>query len=126
MNIIKSPLGILDSTLKSLKTHTSNNPLPKEVILQKINLLELSNRDRRLIFDKLFKDGYVDKLEGRIPEEYFITFNGLLFLEKGGYTKEDSRKKIEFLFKRLSNIILVIASIIGAVYSVFKICNFIK
>ena len=66
-------LKILDNTLKSLKDNTDIHPLPKEVVLQRVNLLnQLSNRNIRLVFDKLKEDRYIDIISINDLDNYFI------------------------------------------------------
>jgi len=113
---------ILDSTLESLKDNTETNPLPKEFVLQKVNLLnELSKRDIRLVFDKLKIDKYIDVMFIDELYQYYITFNGLLFLQKGGYTKEENIENTNLRFKKILNFVLFIASLTGILYSVLQI-----
>jgi len=121
-------LKILDSTLESLKDNTETNPLPKEFVLQKVNVLnELSKRDVRLVFDKLKIDKYIDVMIIDELDQYYITFNGLLFLQRGGYIREESVKKTNLRFKKILNIILLLASIVSIAYSLTQICeNFCK
>lgn len=115
-------LKILDDTLKSLEKHTDKNPLPKEVLLQRINLLDkLSNRDIRLVFDKLKADGFIDVMDSIGLDSYFITFNGLLLLQNGGYEKKQSIINTNLNFKKILNAFLLIASVLGSIYTVIQI-----
>lgn len=115
-------LKILDSTLKSLKDNTDNHPLPKEVILQRVNLLnQLSDRNVRLVFDKLKEDRYIDVILINDFDNYFITFNGLLFLQNGGYERQENIIKTNLRFKKISNAFLLIASVFGSIYTIIQI-----
>ena len=115
-------LKILDETLKSLKDNTDKTPLPKEVILQRVNILnQLSERDIRIVFDKLKTDAFIDEMELHNLDNYFITFNGLLFLQKGGYEKKESIINTNFRFKKILNAFLLIASVLGSIYSIIQI-----
>lgn len=117
-----SYLRILDNTLKSLKNHTDIHPLPKEILLQRINLLDkLSNRDIRLVFNKLKNDGYIDVLDSNGLDSYFITFNGLLFLQNGGYQEKQSIIQTNLRFKKILNAFLLIATVLGSIYTVIQI-----
>lgn len=118
-------LKILDNTLYSLKEYTEENPLPKEYVLLKVNILNrLSNRDVRLVFDKLKEDKYIDSMILNELDQYFITFNGLLFIQKGGYSKEKSNKDIVRIFKIVSSVFLLLASIFTIMYSGIEIYKF--
>ncbi len=120
MNI--SYLKILDSTLKSLKDNTDIHPLPKEVVLQRVNLLkQLSNRNIRLVFDKLKEDQYIDVMLINDIDNYFITFNGLLFLQKGGYQEKQNIINTNLRFKKILNAFLLIATVLGSIYTVIQI-----
>lgn len=115
-------LKILDEILKSLKYNTDKTPLPKEVILQRVNILnQLSDRDIRIVFDKLKTDGFIDEMVLNNFDNYFITFNGLLFLQKGGYEKKESIINTNLNFKKILNAFLLIASVLGSVYTVIQI-----
>lgn len=115
-------LKILDDTLKSLEKHTDEKPLPKEVLLQRINLLDkLSNRDIRLVFDKLKDDGFIGVMDSKGLDSYFITFNGLLFLQKGGYQEKQSIINTHLRFKKILNVFLLIATVLGSIYTVIQI-----
>ena len=118
-------LKTLDQTLKSLKDNTDSHPLPKEVVLQRVNILnQLSNRDVKLVFDKLKNDNLIDVMLINELDNYFITFNGLLFLEKGGYKRQENIKNTNLRFKKALNLFLLIATILGAIYSVIQIKEF--
>lgn len=111
-------LKILDDILVELKRSTETTHLPKEVILNNIKMYKkLSNRDRRLVFEKLMKDEYIEIIESQNGESYYITFNGLLFLQKGGYVKENSRRINNDRFKKYSNILLFVASTLTIIYT---------
>ena len=115
-------LKILDDTLKSLEKHTDEKPLPKEVLLQRINLLDkLSNRDIRLVFDKLKDDGFINVIDSNGLDSYFITFDGLLFLQKGGYQEKQSIINTNLRFKKILNAFLLIATVLGSIYTVIQI-----
>lgn len=115
-------LKLLDDTLKSLKDNTDKIPLPKEVILQRVNILnQLSNRDIRLVFDKLKDDGFIDVMDLNGLDSYFITFNGLLLLQKGGYEEKQSIINTNLNFKKILNAFLLIASFLGSIYTVIQI-----
>jgi hypothetical protein len=66
-------------------------------------------------------DGFIDEMVLNNFDNYFITFNGLLFLQKGGYEKKESITNTNFNFKKILNAFLLIASVLGSVYTVIQI-----
>ncbi len=117
-----NPIKILDKTLKSLKDHTSESPLPKEVVFLNAKILEnLTNRDKRLIVDKLIKDGYAERMICENLDNYYITFDGLLFIENGGYKKEKKNKFLDKCIKVVAFFLLVVTSVSGVYYSYHEI-----
>ena len=59
--IFGNPNGFLDMTLEILAQTTVNTPLPIEMVFTDGNML-LSQRDSLIVITKLYKDGYVDKV----------------------------------------------------------------
>lgn len=86
-------LQILNDVLESLKSNTEDKPLDKEEIYWHANLLfELSNRNKRIIMEKLIRDGYAFRLDDKDGfDKYFISYEGILFLDEGGYVKKFER-----------------------------------
>jgi hypothetical protein len=81
---------LLDEILHVISSLTPDNPKSSEIIfLDK----DLSNRDRQIILWKLIKDGFIDSMlsiqeANGFPNDmtlYFITFDGILHLQDGGY-----------------------------------------
>lgn len=113
-----NPIKILDKTLKSLKEHTAENPLPKEVIFLNADILKsLTNRDKKLIVEKLIKDGYTDRIFINELDHYFITFDGLLFIQKGGYKSENQKQHQDRWIKRITFFLLILTSVVAVIYS---------
>ncbi|NJL75316.1 MAG: hypothetical protein HC892_10060 [Saprospiraceae bacterium] len=74
-------LKILDEVLIALNDKTEDNPLTKEEILWFADkLFETSNRNKRIIMEKLIRDGYANRLNDKDGiDKYFISFEGLIF-----------------------------------------------
>ena len=84
-------LKILDDILSKLEGKTEKEPMVFSDILWYDNkLFNTNNRNQRTIIEKLIRDGYADFIEDKESKEhlYFITFDGLIFLKKGGYITE--------------------------------------
>jgi len=121
-------LKILDDILIQLKDKTSENPLIKEdIIWYAGHLFTTNERDKRTILEKLIKDGYADRLDlaitkdnTSIVDKYFITFDGLIFINKGGYTKQFNKDNKEYSLNRLQFWILLIGSIVAIFFGIIK------
>ena len=119
-------LKILDEVLTKLKDKTDNFPLLFADILWYTNkLCEISDRNRRVIIEKLVEDGYAgaDKFpltesNPMMVDKYFITYNGLIFIKKGGYLKQYENEKIEIKFKNITFYVILIGSILAGMISI--------
>lgn len=98
---------ILDDVLKIIEASTEDSPIDLEIML-KTRFLSLPNRDVKVIMDKLRKENLIDCVipnkntddngrqdfvKGR--EYYFITFEGLMLLQEGGYVGRLIREERE-------------------------------
>jgi hypothetical protein len=114
-----SSIDKLDAVLKVL-TANKRNQFYFSVVEATSVVSDLS--EAQIILNKLIKDGYADKRE--LPETidhlaflsnpiYFITFEGKMFLESGGYKNERRKKWIIEFPKNYWWIIALIAFLIG-------------
>ncbi len=105
-------LKLLDAILLHLKDTTDKDPILLETVLLDWKP-EISERERNGIPKKLHKDGMIENilvpLDNRIEKLrgytcQFITYDGLMLLEQGGYeekqTKEDRVKNLDLLTKK--------------------------
>jgi hypothetical protein len=120
--IAKQGYELLNKILDQLNKHTQETPLPKEHILWYADsLFDSSSRDRFAIMRKLVKDGYADFKKIEITEEaYFITFEGILFLDNGGYPKQQKLIRKKERNQRWRNRITTIGSILATGYVIVR------
>ncbi len=88
-----NPFQELDDVLIILATSTSQQSFGLPELSERDNLPKYSLNSIKPIVQKLIKDGYIQQ-EG---DAYSITFEGKLFVQKGGYTqqaKNDSAESI--------------------------------
>jgi len=79
-----------------------------------------------LILDKLCDDGYAGKSKGAFPN-YWITYNGLMFLGADGYTGQANRERWKRLRDKFQYWVVVVAASAAGTYSVIELlkmlCN---
>jgi len=116
--------ALLDHILNSIKDLGHDKPLKYFEIFY-YSKLELTNRDQKIIEEKLLKDGFLEKIkvvtETPNYDGYHITFLGLLFIEKGGYKNQLVLLKFESFLKWLTLIIVPVGTIIAIIYSIYMI-----
>ena len=115
--------------LEILAQTTVNTPLPIEMVFTDGNML-LSQRDSLIVITKLYKDGYVDKVNTTGIDYYYITFEGMVCIINGGYTSilsdRMSQKKIETLNRNLltaGSWIAGIGTLLLFFVEIWKICD---
>ena len=120
---------ILDVILYELKNNTSDDPMDLEQTI-KFKFDFISKRDNRAIREKLIADNLIKSfvpqpidnrfVEGR--EYQYITFDGLMFIEKGGYRKlrirESSKVKLDYTLA----IVISVSGVIASVYYISEMC----
>lgn len=123
----------LDDILTALKDSTDNEPLDLEEHI-KSNYKKISSRDREAMIRKLLKDEMIDFVKPNTNKEdfsskyiadkpyYFISFEGIILLESGGYieviNQKDKKEKVEKFYRRMT-ILILLASSIGSLFSAF-------
>lgn len=140
LNDHPNPLLILDKVLETLKQRTEKSPL-NELQLFLEAKLELTDRDRHIIIDKLETDKCIGKIKrllnpddlmGYKEDAWHITFNGIMFIRSGGYTQqeinvlknENRRVRNERLLVRWTAGV-VIATIFLGLVEILKECVFL-
>ena len=81
----------------------------------------------KLILDKLHKDSYVGKIDGMVPN-YWITYEGLIFLGSGGYTARNRRNRMSNIRASVSEYALIFGGVgaaLAGLYSLGKIIQWI-
>ncbi len=115
-------LKLLDDILKVLKDHTQENLLTQEnafILAEK----GLHKDDSRLIYtviNKLVKDGYVEfkslDENSKLIQGYLLTFEGLIFINKGGYKWQRIWQISKIIFLNISSILLVLSAVFAGIY----------
>lgn len=124
-----SPTEQLDEVLRLMRDF----PGKRAQVFHVADAKRIRNPLARMILRQLHTDGYLHQelLQGKekdvfnggvsVPTEiYYISFNGKMFIEKGGY-KIDERKKIFRLFLTIVQAVaLVTGTLLAGVYAYFS------
>jgi len=89
-------------------------------------LFDTSSRTRFTVMNKLCKDGYAEQKEFNNMTCFFITFDGLVFLEKKGYRGQLRKEKQR---KRLNDVLAITIAVSGSIasyYYLLEIVNYEK
>lgn len=118
-------LKLLDNILKQLKEKTTTEPISMEhVFWYDNNLFNTDSRTRFTVMNKLCKDGYADhKLVNNITS-FYITFDGLVFIERGGYTKQLQKEKQRKKLNDVLAITIAVSGIVASIYYVVELVNY--
>lgn len=120
---------ILDLTLKVLLKETPNSHIEYNNLFMKKSVLEnLSNRDKRAVLEKLIKDGYVSKMEMSMEaiNNYYITLEGILFINSGGYKYKRTKERINFVWNVTKNVFLVFGTLSAFCLAVLQINQLLR
>lgn len=114
---------MLDKILKSiykLSGNVSDNEKLQSYVELGIQADEFKIPDKILLalHAKLSKDGYVVTDNGK---RFTITFEGILFLDRGSYVQQQKDLHSEQLKVRLTNKVLLIGSFLGGIYALVEI-----
>lgn len=116
-------LKIIDSVLLCLNNIEPDNPIREMELFNKIGILNtISYRDRYIILKKLKKDKLIDsmKLKDGINnseyEVYFITFEGVIFIKNGGYTKQRKRESFSQNLQKVQTWVILFGSLLAAFF----------
>lgn len=98
---LENPLTVIDSILTAMNTLTAykNEPVEDSSIFAECGLIgnnALLSRDEINILNKLKQDkfsDYIEKENGR--KLWYITFEGIMFLRRGGYSGQQIRRDAE-------------------------------
>ncbi|NJL77065.1 MAG: hypothetical protein HC892_20690 [Saprospiraceae bacterium] len=96
--------------LEYIKDSSKNEPCDLLHDLFNINGLDFEYRDRRILFDRLYNDGFINQMPNQLNDydKVFITADGLLFLLNGGYVEQErlqarKEKFDDITFEKLKN-----------------------
>jgi len=116
-------LRYLDKMLETL--NVEEDPIREMELFIKAKIIDLGRfKDRHIILQKLIKDGYAEIKQIQLAatknfvDAYFITFEGVIFIKKGGYSKEYKRLKSKTFFQDVLAWTIAIGSVLAAVFSI--------
>lgn len=147
MTEINNPYLLLDTILSQLKELTEKSPRRIEEIYTREQMQNISNRNRTIIFAKLKKDGFIDsKIVPPISENdadidwegWYITFEGIIFLDYGGYVQQqidfhkekNNLRVIQETSARMEKqtyvltVILAVSSVVAAGYYIHELWKY--
>jgi hypothetical protein len=116
----KSPFEKLDAALRLLADKERSQLFYKS--LADVTKVLSDIAEAEIVLNKLVKDGYADKIDKPPSNDYFswlsdriyfLTFEGEIFLKKGGYVGERKRKRLVEFPKNYWWIMLPIGLLIG-------------
>jgi hypothetical protein len=113
---------LLDEILSIISSATPDIPTSSELIFKDHSL---PSRDREVILQKLMKEGLIDFMMStqsihKLPNGvklYFITFDGILLLQKGGYAKKKRREICLNKYKVIIASAAAVGAILAAIFS---------
>lgn len=115
---------ILDTTLDVLLKSTSETHIPYDFIFDRNSvLINLSNRDKRAVIEKLIKDGYVSKMELSLEafNNYYITLEGILFINSGGYISKLNKDFQLKIWNKTKNTFLIVGTTFAILIAIIQI-----
>lgn len=120
---------ILNATLDVLLNATPHNHIPYPYIFDRNSLLiNLTNRDKLAVIEKLIKDGYANKIEPSMEaiNNYYITLEGILFINSGGYISKQNKELQLKIWNKTKNTFLIVGTtfaIIIAILQIYQVCR---
>lgn len=116
----------LDKVLKAFKENTAENPIVENQAYWHAKILfNISNREKEAIKHKLLTDKYITEVpKGEYMKQYFISLDGYIFIEEGGYVKKEKGIRFNKRYKAVTGLFLFMSSIIGGIWAFFQILKF--
>ncbi len=102
----------LDMILKYMSENLNEIPTRPTQIAENAGL-KIESPEAHLMLDMMFKDGYVSKQNDKVF--YEILYKGIIFLDNGGYTRENYVAKRQMLAKRVSDYVDIVVKPVGIV-----------
>ena len=117
---------VLDGVLKHIETSTGHSPCALHIIIPQL-YPTIQRRDVKVIVDKLYKDGNIDFVtpnkDGVLDAKgintdnwikdypyYYITFEGVMLLQEGGYVNSYAQNRNQKRYERVRDVFLIIGS----------------
>ncbi|MEI6852522.1 MAG: hypothetical protein WCL06_06745 [Bacteroidota bacterium] len=121
-------IKVIDNVLSFLKDFNPNSAIRELELFHSIGMTGfIEDRDKYIVLQKLKKEGYIDTIN--IPDNniselvhvgYFITFDGLRFIKKGGYTKQYIQEKAAANRQKIQMWVILTISILTFLLTVAK------
>ncbi|WP_269225721.1 hypothetical protein [Flavobacterium eburneipallidum] len=115
---------ILNLTLSVLLKQTSDSHIEyNDLFSRNAVLINLSNRDKLAVIQKLVKDGYASRFETIDKDifRYYITVEGILFINSDGYISKENKERQLKLWLYTKNVLLVLGTVSAFILAVFEI-----
>lgn len=103
----------LDSMLDHLMAHPESNAMG---ICRRTSI---NNQRISVILRKLEKDGYVDSKNSTAGMRYSASYDGIIFLQRGGYKAESRRIRRKDQLDQIERISLIAGGIGGSVAGIY-------
>lgn len=122
-------LDIILSLLNSNKDSTEMQLIHNQYKMKSlVRFSKFTEEKLRLILNKLESDKYVDFMMKDDIRYYYINYNGIEFLEQGGYAEKLRLQKLKEDTNKRENVLIQIATvgsvIVGAYYLLLLIKDF--
>lgn len=96
---VNNPYDVLDAVLRGLKETSEDKPIPRnDALNQSDQFQKLSDRDKRIVFEKLERDGYAQRknqvIQNQNTDIWYITFEGILLLREKGYVQREINTRL--------------------------------
>ena len=122
-----SPLQKLDRVIGILANSGGNQKSKAQIIFEAND--EITYVDIEMLFNKLIKDGYAEKPYGDSnplnQTIYVLTFEGLIFYQKGGYKKEEKIIKLRLLKDEVYTYSVAIGTGLAGLYALFEMLKWV-
>ncbi|MFA5300216.1 MAG: hypothetical protein WC389_18670 [Lutibacter sp.] len=123
-------LRYLNKLLETLSKE--NSPIREPELFLKAKIIDLGRfKDRHIFIGKLLQDKYVEiimienELKNKV-EAYSITFEGVIFIKKGGYTKQYKREKTSKVWQIIQIWAIFLGSVFALIYCGIQIWEYLN
>ncbi|HEY5328108.1 MAG TPA: hypothetical protein VIJ27_13985 [Mucilaginibacter sp.] len=125
-----TPIKKLDLVLGIVAEETNNTSIATIVLKGKE---KVSGSDVHFVLDKLVEDKYVHFIGGPLPANvtentafsYSITFNGLVFHQQGGYSREHKNRRAKARKDAAYTIVVAVGTFLAGLYTLFEIVKWV-
>jgi len=112
---------VLDLILEVLKDTTGEAPMQfNDIFLDAKIYSLLLNRDRKSAIDKLVSDKLISEIMFNGTICYYISFDGLLLIEKGGYVRKLRKDTISIVLQFLQLFLIAVGTVGLLIFEIVK------